>query len=156
MVSRPLILLSLRFASKTIKDYKTLSAPVWNAYVAFGLHDYSPDEYHLKIANESDATKNLRVARCYRKLLENNAKKDGALLQSIPDVETALALSHPGFFDMSLTDMDSFLDPSAKTDDIDMETEKPLKSSLATAAQNTDTTPGEDVSMLAPPPRPAL
>ena len=34
------------------RAYKTLSATVWNSYVAFGIQDYSPDEYHLTIANE--------------------------------------------------------------------------------------------------------
>ena len=61
-------------------------------------------------------------------------------MQFIPDVETALALSHPGFFDMSLQDMDIFLDLSAPTDDINMETATApsQQSSLATAAQPKD------------------
>ena len=120
------------------RAYKTLSASVWNSYVAFGIQDYaSPTEYQMAIANESSDTKHLRVARYYRKLLENRAKIDGFLLQSMPEVENALAISHPGFFDMSLKDMDLYLNQSDTIADDPMDTTEtaPPASSLAAAAK---------------------
>ena len=130
------------------RAYKTLSASVWNSYVAFGIQDFvGPDEYQMTIANESNDAKNLRVARYYRKLLENRAKIDSFLLQSMPAVENELAISHPGFFDKSLKEMDSFLNPLPlnATDPMDMEIQQ---SSLATAAAKKNDTIDNESSLL--------
>jgi hypothetical protein len=92
------------------RAYKTLSVHSWNTYVSFGIQDFvCPDEYFSHKAQETIDEGHLRLARYYRKHLENHAKIDGFLMQTIPGVETALAQSHPSFFDMSLNDMDLYL-----------------------------------------------
>ena len=92
------------------RAYKNMSVQSWNTYVSFGIQDFvSPDEYYLHKDQESIEETNLRLARYYRNHLENHAKIEGYLMQTISDVETTLAQSHPGFFDMSLQDMDLYL-----------------------------------------------
>ncbi|KAI2513931.1 hypothetical protein MHU86_315 [Fragilaria crotonensis] len=99
------------------RAYKTLSANSWNTYVSFGIQDFvGPDEYYSHMENESTDDGHLRLARYYRNHLENHAKIDGFLLQTISAVETALAQSHPGFFDMSIMDMDLYLQGLQKSD----------------------------------------
>jgi hypothetical protein len=107
--------------------YKNLPVNSWNTYVSFGIQDFaSLAEYYTHTATVSTDEENLRLARYYRNHLENHAKIDGFLLQTIPAVETALMHSHPGFFDMSLKDMESYLlglkqsaDQGTSTMDID-------------------------------------
>jgi hypothetical protein len=127
------------------RAYKNLSVNSWNKYVSFGIQDFvSPDEYYMHKARESPDEENLRLARYYRNHLENHAKVDSFLMQTIPAVETALEKSHHGFFDMSLKDMDLYLlrvNKPAEEDtpmDIDLPldiTDIPATSSLAVAAQ---------------------
>ena len=99
--------------SRRIKNYnrayKTLSVTSWNTYVSFGIQDFEgPDDYYIHCANESSDARHLRLARYYRKHLEAKAKIDGFLMQSISAIKTSLSRSYPGFFDMSLGDMDSY------------------------------------------------
>ena len=49
------------------------------------------------------------MARCYRRHLETKHPVDPHLLTSMPAVEDALRVSHPGYFDMNLNDMDHYL-----------------------------------------------
>jgi hypothetical protein len=130
--------IALRIANYK-KAYKTLSVNSWNIYVALGIQDFlSPDEYFRNKAHESNDSENLRLARYYRNILENHAKVDELLLKTISTVETALAESHPGFFDMSLKDMDSYrLKLKQPADDALMDIDSNSKpSSLAQAAKS--------------------
>jgi hypothetical protein len=130
------------------RAYKTLSINNWNTYVPFGIQDFvGPDEYLSHKAQESAEAGHLRVARYYRYHLENHAKIDDFLMKSISAVETSLVKSHPGFFDMSLKDMDLYLlqlnSPEATPMDIEKET-----SSLAAAAKTRNDDPIQSPSPL--------
>ncbi|KAI2496154.1 hypothetical protein MHU86_18340 [Fragilaria crotonensis] len=125
------------------RAYKNLSVNSWNTYVSFGIQDFvSPDEYYSHKAHESVEAENLRLARYYRNHLENHAKIDGFLMQTISAVETALAQTHPSFFDLSLNDMDSYLlglkQPAEQNTAMDIDSadssDKEIISSLRTAA----------------------
>jgi hypothetical protein len=82
----------------------------WNMYVSFGIQQFvSMDDYVSHRAQETVAERNLRLARYYRYHLENYAPVDSYLIRTMGAVETALAISHPGFFDMSTSDMDQYV-----------------------------------------------
>ena len=82
----------------------------WNMYVSFGIQQFiSPQEYIAHRAQETTDGRNLRLARYYRYHLENLANVDSYLIRTMGAVETALMTSHPGFFDMSTTDMDAYM-----------------------------------------------
>ena len=81
----------------------------WNMYVSFGIQQFvCPHEYVAHRAQETVAERNLRLARYYRYHLETLAPVDSYLLRTMGAVETALAISHPGVFDMSTHDMDNY------------------------------------------------
>jgi hypothetical protein len=81
----------------------------WNMYVSFGIQQFvCPHEYVAQRAQETVAERHLRLARYYRYHLETLAPVDSYLLRTMSAVETALAISHPGFFDMSTHDMDNY------------------------------------------------
>ncbi|KAI2502678.1 hypothetical protein MHU86_11803 [Fragilaria crotonensis] len=120
-----------------------LSAPPLGYKAPPPLLDFvSPDEYYSHKAHESVEAENLRLARYYRNHLENHAKIDGFLMQTISAVETALAQTHPSFFDLSLNDMDSYLlglkQPAEQNTAMDIDSadssDKEIISSLRTAA----------------------
>ena len=150
------------------RAYKTLLVNSWNKYVSFGIQDFvGPDEYFMHCANETLENGHLRLARYYRKHLENRSKIDSFLLQSILAVETALQLSHPGFFDMSLKDMDiyltqralkptpspSLLDTTMEVDDTVTAVAKPISSrSAAVAAKPVDPATLTPTTVLLPSP----
>lgn len=142
------------------RAYKTLSVNSWNTYVSFGIQDFvGPDEYYTHKEKESTEETHLRLARYYRNHLEHHAKIDGFLLQTISAVETALAQSHPGFFDMSLKDMDSYLrncktssEDKANPMDIDIDNSATTEiSSLLTAAKSNSTTVSTILPLVPPP-----
>ena len=89
---------------------KTWSRPDWNTYVAFGIQEYhSITEYFTERKKASPEGKHLRLARYYRLHLENHATVPRSLMGIILEVKQALAMTHPGFFDMTLVDMDLYL-----------------------------------------------
>ena len=133
----PLAVLVLR--AKNYKHaYSKVSGcnlPDWNNYVTFGIQDFdSLLTYQTHIAKETQHEGYLRVARYYRNHLTTQTPVDRDLLKTMPKIETALALSHPGFFDMSLTDIDAYLHALTPAG-MDLEQTDDSLSSLATAAK---------------------
>ena len=124
--------------------------PKWNMYVSFGIQQFlSPHEYLAHRAQETTDGRHLRLARYYRYHLEHIAPVDSYLIRTVAAVETALASSHPGYFDMSTQDMDKYMAslpenaPNAATEnhpdntntDVTMTSDDaPAESSLAVAA----------------------
>jgi hypothetical protein len=89
---------------------KTWSRPDWNTYAAFGIQEYhSITECFTERKKASPEGKNLRLARYYRLHLENQAPVPRFLMGIILEVEQALEITHPGFFDMTLVDIDRYL-----------------------------------------------
>jgi hypothetical protein len=107
--------LALRARNYT-KAYKTLSIKDWNSYVVFGIQQFaSPSKYLTTRDSESTNERNLRLGRYYRLHLENQAPVDKALMSQIVGIEAALHTSFPGYFDMSIVEMDEYimsLDPT--------------------------------------------
>jgi hypothetical protein len=90
--------------------YKTTSLKDWNSYVIFGIQQFdSPAKYFSHCDAETHDAKNLRIARYYRLHLENSAPIDRALMAKISTVETALKVSHPGYFELSVGEMDEYV-----------------------------------------------
>jgi hypothetical protein len=101
--------LALRARNYT-KAYKTLSVKDWNSYVVFGIHQFaSPSKYLATRDSESQQECNLRLGRYYRLHLEHNAPVDKFLMAKIGDIEAALQMSFPGYFDMTVVEMDEYL-----------------------------------------------
>ena len=90
--------------------YKDLTVRDWNNYVALGIQQFSdPKEYLIQRNKETSTETNLRLARYYRLHLENKKTVDKYLIQLMVGVEAALQYAHPGYFDMSVMDMDAHL-----------------------------------------------
>ena len=90
--------------------YKEITIRDWNNYVALGIQQFSdPKEYLIQRSNETSTETNLRLARYYRLHLKNKKSVDKYLLQLMVGVEAALQYQHPGYFDMSVTEMDAYL-----------------------------------------------
>ena len=88
----------------------------WNMYVSFGIQQFlSPQEYLAHRAQETTDGRNLRLARYYRHHLEQLAPIKSYLIRTVVAVETALASSHPGYFDMSTNDMDTYMASLSET-----------------------------------------
>ena len=90
----------------------------WNMYVSFGIHQFicPQHDYVMHRAQETVVERHLRFARYYRYHLENLTHVDSYLIRTMGAVETALAISHPGFFDMSTNDMDKYMASSPEID----------------------------------------
>jgi hypothetical protein len=120
----------------------------WNMYVSFGIQQFlSPQAYIAHRAQETTDERNLRLARYYRHHLEHLAPVDSYLIRTVGAVEIELSSSHPGFFDMSTTDMDAYMaatpensmerdlsPPSNNTSDESNADDAPTGSSLSAAA----------------------
>ena len=139
--------------------YKKLSVTSWNTYVSFGIQDFvGPDDYFMHCANETTDASHLRLARYYRKHLESKTKIDGFLMQTISTVETALSHSHPGFFDMSLHDMDLYRanlllsnDTATSDDQLPMEIEQNIPSSIDSSVPSlASATPSQSTQLSRP------
>ena len=92
------------------KAYKTLSVKDWNSYVVFGIQQFaSPSKYLMIRDSESEQERNLRLGRYYRLHLEHKAPVDKFLMSQIVGIEAALQTSFPGYFDMSVVEMDEYL-----------------------------------------------
>ena len=153
---------------RRVKNYKqafdkksTCTIHEWNQYVSFGIQDFeSPTAYKQHIDMESADAARLRLARYYRNHLANNVNPNGALMKAMPSVENGLALSHPGFFDKTIAEMDLYLtqQPTPTPNVMDTDSSDALQlSSLAQAAakQNeTADTPATNPPMeIVSPPR---
>jgi hypothetical protein len=92
------------------KAYKTLSVKEWNSYVVFGIQQFSNPSKYLAIRDsESSDETNLRLGRYYRLHLENNAPVDKYFMSQIIGIEAALQTSFPGYFDLSVCEMDEYV-----------------------------------------------
>ncbi|KAI2509010.1 hypothetical protein MHU86_5386 [Fragilaria crotonensis] len=101
--------LALRARNYT-KAYKTLSVKDWNSYVVFGIQQFaSPSKYLATRDSESTLEYNLRLGRYYRLHLEHKAPVDKFLMAQIVGIEAALQTTFPGYFDMSVVEMDEYL-----------------------------------------------
>jgi hypothetical protein len=93
-----------------VRSYTKLNSRDWNNYVQLGIQQFaSPNLYQIHVAKESTDEKSLRLARYFRFHLENNAEILPLLLKTIATVEKTLASTHPGFFDMSTKEMDTYI-----------------------------------------------
>jgi hypothetical protein len=93
-----------------VRSYTKLTSRDWNDYVQLGIQQFaSPNLYQIHVAKESSDEKSLRLARYFRFHLENKAEVLPLLLKTIASVEKTLASTHPGFFDMSTMEMDTYL-----------------------------------------------
>ena len=75
-------------------------------YVSIGSQQFvsSHDYYFTHRAQKTFVEGHLRLARYYRYHLENFVSVDINVIRTIAGaIETALAISHPGFFDMTST-----------------------------------------------------
>ena len=96
-------------AKNYAQAYKTITIPDWNAYIAFGIQQFdSPAKYFAQCDAETPDEKNLRLARYYRLHLENNVQAERHLMIKINTVESALKVSYPGYFEMSVGEMDEY------------------------------------------------
>ena len=87
--------------------YKHTSIKDWNAYIAFGIQQFdSPAKYFAQCDAETPDEKNLRLARYYRLHLEKNVQVERHLMIKINTAESALKVSYPGYFEMSIGEMD--------------------------------------------------
>ncbi|KAI2507147.1 hypothetical protein MHU86_7314 [Fragilaria crotonensis] len=125
--------LALR-ARNYAKAYKTLSVKDWNSYVVFGIQQFaSPSKYLAIRDSESKHACHLRIGRYYRLHLEHKAPVDKFLMSQIVGIEAALHTTFPGYFDMSVVEMDEYLqtlspDDIKNTDaaiEVDSPNEKP-------------------------------
>ncbi len=88
---------------------KTITIQDWNAYIAFGIQQFdSPAKYFAQCDAETPDEKNLRLARYYRLHLENNVQAERHLMIKINTVKAALKVSYPGYFEMSVGEMDEY------------------------------------------------
>ena len=80
-------------------------------YVSFGIQQFvSPHNYFTHCVQETVVKHNLHLVRYYWYHLGNVAPVDSYLIQTMGAVKTALAISHPGFLDISTTtDMDAYM-----------------------------------------------
>ena len=113
--------------------YKSISIKDWNSYVAFGIQQFdSPATYLTQCASETPDEKNLRVARYYRFHLESHALIERHLMQHITTVETALKVSYPGYFEMSVREMDEYVRQLSPVDAMEIESQSQANDSLTT------------------------
>jgi hypothetical protein len=99
------------------KAYKTLSVKEWNSYVVFGIQQFSNPSKYLAIRDsESAEATNLRLGRYYRLHLENNAPVDTFFMSQIAGIEAALQTSFPGYFDLSVCEMDEYVNNLTPTE----------------------------------------
>ena len=99
--------------------YKDFTARDWNNYAALGIQQFSdPKEYLIQRNKETSTETNLHLARYYRLHLENKKTVHKYLLQLMVGVEAALQYAHPGYFDMSVKDMDAHLLTHQATPDL--------------------------------------
>jgi hypothetical protein len=82
------------------------------------------------------------LARYYRYHLKNLASVDTSLIRTMGTVETALPISHPGYFDMSMTDMDQDV-ASLHEKEMDMEIDNSTASIDETVAHDDPTFVGQ-------------
>ena len=99
----------------------------WNMYVLFGIQQFlSLNNYVSHRAQETADGRNLHLARYYWYHLENQASVATCLIRIMGAVETALAISHPGYFDMSTIDMDKYaVSMSEKVMDMEIDLDTP-------------------------------
>ncbi len=89
--------------------YKALSVKEWNSCVVFGIQQFSNPSNYLAICDSESADKtNLRLGRYYRLHLENIAPVDKYFMTQIIGIEAALQTSFPGYFDLSVCEMDEY------------------------------------------------
>ena len=99
------------------KAYKTLSVKEWNSYVVFGIQQFSNPSKYLAIRDSESAEEtNLRLGRYYRLHLENNAPVDSFFMSQIAGIEAALQTSFPGYFDLSVCEMDEYVNNLTPTE----------------------------------------
>jgi hypothetical protein len=97
-------------AKNYAKAYKHTSIKNWNEYIVFGIQQFeSPAKYFAQCEAETPDEKNLRLARYYKLHLENNVQADRHLMKKITTVESALQVSYPGYFEMSVGEMDEYI-----------------------------------------------
>jgi hypothetical protein len=90
-----------------VQAYKIITIPDWNAYIAFGIQQFnSPAKYFAQCNAETPDEKNLCLARYYRLHLEKNVQVERHLMIKINTAESALKVSYPGYFEMSIGEMD--------------------------------------------------
>ena len=152
---------------RRVKNYKqaydkksSCTISDWNQYVSFGIQDFeSPTDYKQHIETETADAARLRLARYFRNHLANQVNPNGALMKATPSVENGLAISHPGFFDKTIEEMDLYLNqlPTTTATDMDTEPADALKpSSLALAATKpieTAVAPVDQTMEILSPPR---
>ena len=96
----------------------------WNMYVSSGIQQFvSLHNYVSHRAQETVDGRYLHLARYYHRYhLENLPSVDTYLIRTMGVVEKALAISHPGYFDMSSTiDMDKYVVESLPKKEMDIE-----------------------------------
>ena len=107
--------IALRAKNYAAAYYDPLMRQKWNMYVSFGIQQFlSLNDYVLHQAQETADGRNLRLARYYRYHLENQAYVATCLIRVMGTVETALATSHPGYYDKSTIDMDKYVASMSK------------------------------------------
>ncbi|KAI2493432.1 hypothetical protein MHU86_21131 [Fragilaria crotonensis] len=130
--------LALR-ARNYAKAYKTLSVKDWNSYVVFGIQQFaSPSKYLAIRDSESKHACHLRIGRYYRLHLEHKAPVDKFLMSQIVGIEAALHTTFPGYFDMSVVEMDEYLQ-TLSPDDI-----KNTDAAIEVDSPNEKATPHQD------------
>ena len=135
--------------------YKALSVKDWNSYVSFGIQQFVSPSSYLEYRNtETPDEKNLRIARYYRLHLENDAPIDRHLMKVIVDVETALQLSHPGFFALSLVEMDEYILQLPAPDSI-MEIEPENPSAKSSTSVSSPVLTADSVTVVVETPHPS-
>jgi hypothetical protein len=101
--------LALR-ARNYAKAYKMLSVKDWNSYATLGLQQFASPSKYLKVRDsETENERHLRLGRYYRLHLENHTPVDKFLMSQIAGIEIALKISFPGYFDMSVVEMNEYL-----------------------------------------------
>ena len=120
----PSVIVALRAKNYAAAYADPLMRQKWNMYVSFGIKQFlSLNDYVSHRAQETADGCNLRLVRYYRYHLENQASVATCLIRIMGTVETALATSHPGYFDMSTIDMDKYVASMSEKAKEDMEIE---------------------------------
>ena len=110
--------------------------------MSFGIQQFvSLDDYVSYRTQETVDERNLRLVRYYRYHLKNYASVNSYLIRTMGAVETALATSHPGFFDMSTSDMDQYVASLS---------EKATDKEIENSASSTDDSTGMDTTPVPP------
>ena len=107
-------------------------------YVAFGIQQFdSPAKYLTHCASETPDEKNLHVARYYPLHLESHDLIERQLMRHITTVETALKVSYPGFFEMSVGEMDEDVRQLSPDDAMEIESQSQANDSINVNAIST-------------------